>query len=148
MSVMLGTFATCLLSGSIFPWINSELVVIGAAAVLPRELLAPLVLLATAGQMLGKTSIFAIARWTPERLPEGARKFLDRAAALGQSKNKMTAALVASAVFGMPPFYLMTLAAGTLGFSLRVFVVAGAAGTLLRYTAIAVGIAWVGAGVT
>ena len=147
MSAVIGAFGMCLLSG-LFPWINSELVVIAAAALLPPELLPPLVLFATAGQMLGKTTIFAIARSTPHRLPKGARKFLDRAAALGRSKNKMTAALVASAVFGVPPFYLMTLAAGTLGVSLRVFVAAGAAGTLLRYTAIALATAWVGAGVT
>ena len=148
MSVVLGAFGMCLLSGSIFPWISSELVVIGAAALLPRELLPPLVLFAAAGQIVGKTSIFAIARWTPQRLPKGAQKFLYRAAALGHSKNKLTAALVVSAVFSMPPFYLMTLAAGTLGVSLRAFVAAGAAGTLLRYTAIVLGTAWIAAGVT
>ena len=124
------------------------MIVIGAAALLPRELLLPLVLFATAGQLVGKISVFVIARWSPQRLPKAARKLLDRAEGLGLSKKKMTAALFASAVFSIPPFFLMTLAAGTLGVSLRVFVAAGAAGTLLRYTAIALATAWIGSGVT
>lgn len=147
MGILIGAFGTSLLAG-VFPWFVGELVVVGSAVLLPRGTLPVLILVCAAGQLLGKTLVFSIARWAPDRLPERGRKALDRASKVGRGSKAMPITVFSSAALSIPPFYLVTLACGTLGVPFRVFVTASLGGTLLRYGAVAWSAAFLGAGVT
>lgn len=143
--MIVGVFLTCIVGGFL-PWVNTEVVVTGAALVVTPPDTVLLVLLAAAGQMLAKTAVYVLARRAPERLPEKARTFLSRPDRLGRGRTAVTLALLASSAVGLPPFYLTTLAAGALRVPLVVFACAGLAGTAVRYTVLAVGAATVASG--
>ena len=145
MGILIGAFVSCLMGG-IFPWMAGEVVVMGAAILLPREALPVLVLVSSVGQLVGKLAVYGIARWAPHLLPERGRRVLDRASGLGRSGRAVSVTLLASAAVGLPPFYLMTLACGTVGTSVRVYLAAGFGGTLLRYGAVAFSTAFLSAG--
>lgn len=127
----------------VVPLVNAELLVVAAAAALPATA-APLVVLAsTVGQMSTKLSLFALARWAPSRLPAKARGALTRAAGSLENRGGAVWSLVfTSAVTGIPPFYGVSLAAGTLGVRTSSFVTGGCCGRLVRFGALA----WLGRG--
>ena len=145
MGILIGAFVSCLLSG-VFPWIAGEVVVLGAAILLPPEALPALVLFSSAGQVIGKLAVYGIARWAPHQLPEGGRRVLDRASSLGRSRKAMSVTILTSAAVSLPPFYLTTLACGTVGVPVKVFAAAGFGGTLLRYGAVAWSATFISAG--
>jgi membrane protein YqaA with SNARE-associated domain len=139
---LLALFAGCL-AGGVAPWVNTEILVVGTALfVEPRELaLVPLV--AAAGQMLGKASIYGLVRWAPDRLPARARRALARSRRLVPTRTAGVTVLL-SAGIGLPPFYLVTLGAGLVHVPAHVFVGLGVLGTILRYAILAVGAYFVG----
>lgn len=143
--VVVGSFLMCIVAG-VFPWVNGEIVVTGAALLVAPPKMAALVAAAATGQMLAKTAIYGVARWAPERLPRKARRALSRSEVLGRSRVATGLALLVSSSIGFPPFYLTTLAAGVLRVPLGVFAAVGLAGTLLRYTAVVVAATLVASG--
>lgn len=143
--VVVGTFLMCAVGG-VLPWVSSEIVLTGAVLLVAPPEIAILVAAAAAGQMLAKTVVYGLARWAPERLPRKAREALSRGDVVGRSRTATSLALLASSSLGLPPFYLTTLAAGVLRVPLAVFAAAGLAGTLLRYTAFALGATLVASG--
>lgn len=147
MSILVGVFGGCIVAG-IFPWMAGELVVVGAAVLVPREFLPALVLVSAVGQMVGKTLVYSFARWAPQRLPESWRHLLDRASVFGKSRKAMSATVLSSATISLPPFFIATLACGTLGVPVRVFATFAFGGTVLRYAIVAWSAAFLGAGVT
>jgi len=134
--LLLSTFALVLV-GSFAPLVNTEVVVLGAAAVAPPELIVPLILLASATQMLGKSVLYFAAAGLVS-LPAGrwsAR--IDSAIERAQRYNTgSTTLLFASAASGFPPFYLTTIASGALHLDFRRFLLVGLIGRTLRFTAI------------
>ncbi len=76
--VLIGAVATCA-AGGIFPWINSEVVVIGASILLPGSSLPALVLGCASAQMIAKGFLYGITRWAPTSLPQKATKMLEKA---------------------------------------------------------------------
>ena len=54
----------------VVPVVNAELLVLAAAATVPLAGLPLVVAVATGGQMLAKTTLFAVARWVPRQTPE------------------------------------------------------------------------------
>jgi membrane protein YqaA with SNARE-associated domain len=130
--VLVGSFFTCVLSGFV-PLVNGEVVVVGAALLLPAAERVPLVLLCASGQMLAKLILYALARWSPARLPPPARRALWRVEKLRAMRGGSSLLLLTSAVIGVPPFYLVTLAAGLVGVRPARFAVLGFAGTVVRY---------------
>ena len=133
--VIAGVFLACL-AGGVLPWINAELVVAGAAAVAGPTQLPGVVLAASLGHMIGKGGLYALARWAPQRLPEKARSRLATSRSLADGRRAATVAVLSSATVGLPPFYLVTLAAGVLRVPAVLFAGAGLAGLALRYTAV------------
>ena len=122
----------------VVPVVNAELLVLAAAATVPLAGLPLVVAVATGGQMLAKTTLFAVARWVPDRLPKKAQAALDRASGKVATYGRGLASLVfASAASGFPPFYGVSLACGTLGMRLRTFVIIGCAGRAVRFGALA-----------
>ena len=128
LSVIIGAALTCAAGGA-FPWISSEAVILGAALVLPVDQLPVLVLACATGQVVGKTVLYGLTRWAPEKLPRGAQPWRKKKKLLG-------AGLFSGALVSVPPFAVITLACGTLRLPFPIFIVAAFAGTVGRYGAI------------
>lgn len=140
LETLLGLFTAAVVSG-IVPLVNAELLVIGAAAVLPAVGIPLVAVVSTAGQMVTKAVLFVLARWAPEKLPARARRMLDRSAEAVAAREGATSSLLfTSAATGLPPFYGVSLAAGALGVSMPRFLLAGGVGRLIRFGVLA----WIG----
>jgi membrane protein YqaA with SNARE-associated domain len=129
----LTSFAVCA-AGALIPLINTEVYLIGAAALTPRALWVPLVLAGTVGAMAGKVLLYFAGRGVV-RLPRGRVKAgLERVQARMEGRPRTAALLyLASATAGVPPFYLTTIAAGAVEMNFAFFLIAGFAGRLLRF---------------
>jgi len=135
LDVWIATLGAAFLSGFL-PVVNIELYLVGAATLVPG--CPPLVVVAAAalGQMAAKTLLFLGGRGLvslPSRHAERARAAAARMAARGRSAP---AFVFTSALTGLPPFYLTSVAAGLVGVRTGPFVAAGLAGRLLRFSAV------------
>lgn len=138
--VLGGLFVATAVSG-VVPLVNAELLVVTAAAALPAVAIPFVALAATAGQMSAKLSLFALARWAPSRLPDKARRALERATRSLEARGGAVWSLVfVSATTGVPPFYGTSLAAGSLGVRTSSFVTSGCCGRIVRFGVLA----WLG----
>ncbi len=131
--VWFATLAAAFLSGFL-PLVNIEAYLVGAAALLPGAPPLVVVLPAALGQMAAKGFLFLGGRGLVS-LPSRVR---DRAlAASARLGTRRPPALVfTSALTGLPPFYVVSVAAGMLGFRPGPFLLAGLAGRLLRFGAV------------
>lgn len=136
-ALLTSAFVMSVASGLI-PLVNAEVLVAGAAVAAPPGYVIPVIAVCSLGQMAAKVGLYAGARWLPERLPAKARARLDRAAEkTGRLEEAGFTLVLVSGILGIPPFYLITLAAGALRMNLTWFVVVGLAGRLVRFTVIA-----------
>ena len=119
--------------GGIFPWINGEVVVAGAALLTPRAGLPVLVLACAAAQMSSKAILYGVIRWVPERMPARARRFAERVDVFRERRGLLVLAVLSGSSVALPPFYLVTLACGMLRVPFLLFAIAGLAGTISRY---------------
>jgi len=137
LGLLLGSLAVGLVSGLV-PVLNTEAYLLAVAAFAPSDRLLPVVLLTTLGQMMAKSLLYFAGSGAV------SPRFLGpRAARLGELKSRLEAAptgvaafVFASASAGWPPFYLVSLAAGSLRFSLARFLLIGGSGRLLRFAAV------------
>lgn len=134
--ICLSSFGGGLL-GSIVPVISAEALLLALTLTAPAFLAPSIVLLATAGQMVGK-SVFYLAGRGALRLPKGkAMARVRRVTTRLEGRKRVTAlVLFVSALIGLPPFYVTTVACGMLGMRFPVFLLVGAGGLLLRFGAI------------
>jgi membrane protein YqaA with SNARE-associated domain len=117
---------------SLVPLVNAELLLIGLAVASPPA--APLlVVVMAAGQMVGKSVLFlGGGRLTRSTLQSRlARWRLD-----GCTRRARVPLVGISAFAGLPPFYLVSIAAPALGVTFRTFLAVGLAGRLLRFAAL------------
>ena len=127
-------------TSAVLPFVNTELFVIFLGTVARRrpEALAGLVVLVTLASMAGKAVLYYAGQQF-ERLPAG--RLRDRIAAarerMGAHPSVGGVGLFTSALFGLPPFYLTTIASGVLRFGLVRFFAIGFAGRLIRFTLVA-----------
>lgn len=124
---------------AIVPWVNAEVIVLSLPAVAKsRADLIALVLVATAGQMLGKGVVYWVGRGSGQ-LPTGrVREARDRWCALATRRPWSPLAFVLlSSTVGVPPFYVMSLVAGALRVCFGAFLLAGTCGRLLRFGTLA-----------
>jgi membrane protein YqaA with SNARE-associated domain len=133
LGIPLATFVWCMTSG-VFPIVNAEIFLVGVAAVTPSSRLWVLVVLATAGQMIAKSFMYLVGRGV-FRLPLGKGKLNLEAARerVARWRNKDLLVFV-SAASGLPPFYLTSIAAGTLRFPFARFFGFGLAGRVVRFS--------------
>jgi len=136
LSVVVGA-ALAVAAGGIFPWINGEAVVARAALATSRGQVLQLVVACAAAQMASKLALFAVARWTPERMPKRARRLLARVEPFRERRALLMASVVSGSIVALPPFYLVTLASGVVRLPIAHFALAGLCGTLVRYGAVA-----------
>lgn len=135
------------LVSAFLPFIPIEVLLAGAI----RETASPwwaLALVATVGQMVGKTVIFLIGRqsmnwgWLQRRLH---RHNLDATVTrISNASNRRPLVLdltvAGSAFCGFPPFAVTSLVAGHLECSLTRFVLSGTLGRLVRFVVIAIAV--------
>lgn len=140
-----GTFVVCLLGGLI-PVINTEVFLVGLitlGAVHSSASLPALVVLASLGQMIAKLILYYTGKGMVE-LPRG--RFQDKIAAararVEKWRNKPKLVLAVSSTVGLPPLYLVSLAAGAARMRLRTFLTIGMIGRVVHF-AVVVAIAWV-----
>jgi membrane protein YqaA with SNARE-associated domain len=135
--ILVSAFVVCMAS-AVFPFINTEAYVLFLSAVAPRHLLVPAVLIATLGHMIGKSSMFfagrGLKRMSSERLQ---RKLVEVTQRLERWRGSSSLLMFASAVGGIPPFYVVSVAAGALRLNFAAFFVAGYLGRLIRFALVA-----------
>lgn len=136
----LTTFGVCAFS-AVVPLVNAELYLLAASALAPRELAVPLILAAAFGQMAGK-SLMYLAGVGALKLPgERLRRVVAQADARYHRAATGGATLgggviLLSAIVGLPPFYIVSVACGLLRIPFMQFLVLGLAGRLVRFTVI------------
>jgi membrane protein YqaA with SNARE-associated domain len=120
------------LVSSVVPFVNAELLLLGLALAAPAA--APLLAVVVAvGQMAGKSALFLGSR----RVSQGALAArLERWDLRGRKRLGGGPLVGLSALTGLPPFYLLAIAAPTLGVRFRTFLVMGLAGRVLRFGAL------------
>jgi len=137
------TIASCFVGAivsAVLPWVNAELMLLAVAAPLTSiDDLLGVVLAVTAGQVSGKSALYWIARRTFASAPNGRfAKAVDRWRDACQTRQRSTGAMMTlSAIFGLPPFYVTTVAAGALQVSFVRFLVAAIVGRLVHFSIVA-----------
>ena len=138
-ALLSSAFAASVVSGFI-PSVNAEIVVAGAAVAAPPGYMIAVIVVCSVGQMLAKVALYAGMRWLPERLPKKATARLERASEKVRKLEQAGLSLVlVSAIVGLPPFYLISLAAGAMKLNLTGFIVTGTVGRVIRFAIIAYG---------
>ena len=115
---------------------HAEAYLIAVSALAPPALSWALVVAGTAGQMVGKATMYGAGRGALHLPGEWLRRRLAMAAARYQGHRHLGGALIfVSASTGFPPFYAVSVAAGMLRMPFAEFVLLGALGRFLRFTA-------------
>lgn len=132
----LHAYAWCyalMIVSALVPWVNSEVIVLSLSALAPSRVgQVMLVLFAAAGQMTGKSVLFWAGRRVV-RLDSAQRTLELWSQKLERRKSSSMTVLFLSSTLGTPPFYPMSLLAGSFRVPFGRFVTVGAAGRLLRY---------------
>lgn len=131
------TLAVCLV-GALVPLVNTEIYLLSVSAVTPDGFAVPLAIAATTGQMIGKVGLYYVGRGVLRIPGERVRRGIAAARELMLRHSRASRlTLCASALVGLPPFYVMSIAWGAAGMSLTFFIVCGTAGRLIRFAAVA-----------
>jgi membrane protein YqaA with SNARE-associated domain len=124
---------------AVLPWVNGELIMLSAVplADTPQEL-ATLVCVVTAGQMTGKGAMFWLARSARGSRAVRVEAVVSRWRTLLEGRpGSVTAVMFVSSIVGLPPFYLVSVAAGALGVAFGRFLAIGTLGRLIHFGTIA-----------
>lgn len=133
LAVWLATLGVALAS-AVIPVINIEIYLLGAAALAPASMAVPLVLAASIGQMVGKVVVYFAATGVLRLPGRRLRAALEGMNTTLRDRPRMGNALVfASASAGLPPFFVVSVAAGAARMSLPGFIVFGFLGRLVRF---------------
>jgi membrane protein YqaA with SNARE-associated domain len=139
-----GVFVLAFVSAFV-PLVSIELALVAAAATgTSGRLLVAHVLLAAAGQMVGKSCFFlggrtAFARWTKRKKPRrsgGSQQLGRLVACAARQRATATVTVFVSAVTGLPPFAIVSALAGAWRLRLCSFLVLGFAGRSARFAAV------------
>jgi membrane protein YqaA with SNARE-associated domain len=120
---------------ALVPWVNAEAILLAFASSARSGLdLVALVLVTTAGQMLGKCVLYFVARRARHRQVRGHDGKVERwRRRLERSPRAALTLVFVSSVVGLPPFYVVTMVAGACGVGLAGYLGAGTAGRLVRF---------------
>jgi membrane protein YqaA with SNARE-associated domain len=126
-------------ASALLPWVNAEVLMLAVvpAARTPCQL-GVLVALVTLGQMTGKSIIFWMSRRAT--IPRAARlqKAVDAwRRRLSEHPRSAVAVMLASATLGVPPFYIVAMAAGALDVAFGRFLAIGTACRLVHFALVA-----------
>ncbi|HVH12519.1 MAG TPA: VTT domain-containing protein [Longimicrobium sp.] len=133
LAVWLTTFGVAVLS-AVIPVINIEIYLLGASALAPREMVIPLIVAGTLGQVVGKIALYYAGTGALKLPGKRLKAALQKMNTQMQERPNMGGALVfVSATAGLPPYYLVTLAAGAARMNLAMFLVVSFVGRLIRF---------------
>jgi membrane protein YqaA with SNARE-associated domain len=133
---LVGATLVVAVGGGLVPFINVEAWLLGVSAICPSAALVPVVLAASLGQVAAKAVLYRVGGGAPlgqisrppgSRLAAAVRR-LEEATAHG------TAVVFVSALTGVPPFYLVSVAAGVVHFRFPRFLALALVGRGLRFT--------------
>ncbi|MBL8178534.1 MAG: VTT domain-containing protein [Bryobacterales bacterium] len=132
-----------LIASALIPWLNSEVIMGGMAThAASQGTHWALVLVATAGQMTGKCALYWAGRGAL-RWPGAQRKLQAWKQQCNGRRRSGSAVLFLSAVTGVPPFYPVSVLAGSLRIPFTRFLAIGACGRFLHYAVVVFGVRWV-----
>ena len=137
-ALTIASIVAIFVASGILPFVNAELSVLALGAMAPPPLLPALLAVATVAHMIGKSLTYLAGRGT-ERLPwPWLHRRVDAARAkLGDRTRTLGAPLIFfSALVGLPPFYLVTVASGVVGYHFAGYFLLGLVGRLLRFGAL------------
>jgi membrane protein YqaA with SNARE-associated domain len=136
-AVWFTTFAVCIL-GSLVPFVNTEIYLLSAVALSPKPFVLPLVIAATAGQTVGKIAMYYVGLGVL-KLPAGrVQRGLEATQARMEARPTWGKVLFfSSALVGVPPLYVMAIAAGAVRMNIVFFMVACTVGRFLHFAAVA-----------
>lgn len=134
----LACFALSVVS-ALVPWVNGEVLLLSFTLSADSfHETAALVVAAASGQMLGKCVLYWTARWGVSshsgRLGEPVTRWMRRLE--DSSLNRQWLIFVSSTV-GIPPFYVVSILAGSLRLRFGGFLSAGMCGRLVRFSLLA-----------
>ncbi len=137
LAVWFTTFAVCVL-GSLVPFVNTEIYLLSAVALSPKSYVLPLVIAATAGQTVGKIAMYFVGRGVL-KLPAGRVQRGLEATQARLEARPLWGKLVffCSSLVGVPPLYVMAIAAGAVRMNFAFFLVACAVGRFLHFAVVA-----------
>lgn len=140
---LLATFGLCIASGLI-PLINGELVLIGFILKAPVQSVAMtggLVLAAGMGQMIAKIVMYYVGKGAFKLSKKKEGKFTK---AIKKYQHKMeenasapSMLLFVSAFIGLPPFYVISILAGTFNIPFMRFFLLGSVGRIMHFAVVA-----------
>lgn len=134
---MLVAFGVGFLFGAI-PTGASELLALAAGAVTPRWLVVPLLLLLTAGHVLGKVLWYWLGTLGDRVTDPRARQWIVRANAYAARHPTIGwSVMLSAALTSVPPYHLATVAAGVVRMPVAVFVASSFVGRLVRFGIVA-----------
>ena len=136
MKRFLATFAYSFVAG-VFPLLNVEAYLLAFSAYLSLEAMIPVVIAATAGQMVAKSLLYFSGLGLLKLPHRSTRERIERVSERLRTYRRGTWTLVLiSAFFGLPPLYVVSIAAGTLRLHFGLFLAISTAGRLLRLSAV------------
>ena len=135
-----GYYMTAIVS-AIVPWVNGELLMLSAVPIAgTRAALAALVVAVTAGQMTGKTLMYWFSRKSTRQHSVRVQRCIERwRGRLQRRPRAVLAVVLVSALVGFPPFFIVSVAAGSIGLAFPRFLVVGLAGRLVHFAVVAFG---------
>jgi membrane protein YqaA with SNARE-associated domain len=129
----LTTYFVGLVSGLV-PVVNLEVYLVWVAALTPSSQALAITGLATVGQMTAKILIYlAGAGILKISVRKPGKKLQAVQAKMAQWQHKLSLFLFTSASLGVPPFYVVSIAAGICRVPLAVFIIWGLIGRFLRF---------------
>ena len=133
-----GCYAVAVVS-AVVPWVNAEVVMVSAAPLAASQVeLALLVALVTLGQMTGKSVMYWVSRkavWPrAPRVQHAIDRWHER---LERHPGSALGVMAVSSTIGLPPFYLVAIAAGALHVPFGRFLAVGTAGRLVHFALLA-----------
>jgi membrane protein YqaA with SNARE-associated domain len=133
LAVWLTTFGVAVAS-AVIPVVNIEIYLLGASALAPRAMVIPLIVAGTLGQVVGKIALYyagtGALKLPGKRLQAALQKMNTQ---IQERPNTGSALVFASATLGLPPYYLVTLAAGAAKMNLPMFLLVSLVGRFIRF---------------
>jgi len=138
MGTLVVCFGTSILT-ALLPWMNAEVMLLSATRFIASQSgLMVLAAVVTAGQMTGKTAMYWLARKAADARTDRLAHLTERWRARFTNHPRSALALVlVSALVGFPPFYAMSIAAGTFRMRFPHFLVVGGAARFVHFAIVA-----------
>lgn len=124
---------------AVVPWVNAEVMMLSAVPLAGSPVqLALLVAFVTLGQMTGKSIMYWISRQTTGPRASRVQNAIDQGRELlHRHPGSALGVMLLNSTTGLPPFYIVAIAAGALNIAFGRFLAVGAVGRLIHFAVVA-----------